>query len=77
MWKHSSVVNVSGGEGKVWCCKDQYCRGTWDVRSTKKGKLDVVKQEMLRVNTDIFGIPELNWTGMGGFDSEFNSATWR
>ena len=41
-----------------------------------QGKLDVVKQEMLRVNTDILGIPELKWTGMGGFDSDFNSATW-
>ena len=75
-WKHGSVVDVPGGEGKVQCRKEQYCRGTWDVRSTKQGKLDVVKQEMLRVNTDILGIPELKWMGMGGFDSDFNSATW-
>ena len=70
-------MDEPGGGGKVRCRKGQYCTGTWDVRSTKQGKLDVVKQEMLRVNTDILGIPELKWTGMGGFGSEFNSATWR
>ena len=73
-WKHSSAAEVPGGEGEVRRCKERYCIGTWDVRSTTQGKLDVVKQEMLRVNTDISGIPELRWTAMGGFDSEFNSA---
>ena len=43
-----SVVDVSGEESKIWCCKGQYCLGTWDVRSMNKGKLDVVKQEMER-----------------------------
>ena len=64
------VVDVSGGESKVCSCKEQYCIGTWNVRSMNQGKLDVVKQEMARVNTDILGISELNWTGMGKFTSD-------
>ena len=44
--------------------------GTWNVRSMNEGKLEVVKQEMARVNTDILGISELKWTGMGGFNSD-------
>ena len=44
--------------------------GTWDVRSMNKGKLEVVKQEMARVNVDILGISELKWTGMGEFKSD-------
>ena len=56
------------GEGsKVQCCKEQYCTGTWNVRSVNQGKLEVVKQ----VNVDVLGIKELKWTGMG----EFNSMT--
>ena len=52
-------------------CKEQYCIGTWNVvRSTNQGKLEVVKQEMARVNIDILGIRELKWTGMGEFDSD-------
>ena len=51
---------------EVQCCKEQYCIGTWDVRSMNQGKLDVVKQEMARVN--ILGISELKWTGMGEFN---------
>ena len=59
------------GEGsKVLCCKEQYCIGTWNVRSMNLGKLEVVKQEMARVNTDILGISELKWTGMGEFNSD-------
>ena len=56
-------MDVPGGESKVQCCKEQYCIETWNVRSMSQGKLDVVKQEMARVNTDIFGISELKWTG--------------
>ena len=41
-------------------CKEQYCIGTWNVRSTNRGKLEVVKQEIARVNIDILGISELN-----------------
>ena len=47
-----------------------YCIGTWNVRSMNQGKLDVVRQEMARVNVDILGISELKWTGMGEFNSD-------
>ena len=47
-----------------------YCIGTWNVRSMNQGKLEVVKQEMARVNVDILGISELKWTGMGEFNSD-------
>ena len=61
---------MSGGENKVQCCKKQYCIGTGNVRSTNQGKLDVVKQEMTRVNINILGISELKWRGMGKFNSD-------
>ena len=48
----------------------QYCIGTWNVRSMNQGKLEVVQQEMARVNVDILGISELKWTGMGEFNSD-------
>ena len=48
----------------------EYCIGTWSVRSINQGKLEVVKQEMTRVNVDILGISELKWTGMGEFNSD-------
>ena len=54
-----SVMDVSGDENKIRCCKEQYCIRTWNVRSTNQGKLEVVKQEMARVNIDILGISEL------------------
>ena len=63
--KSCPVVDVSGGESKVQCCKEQYCVETWNVRSLNQGKLEVVKQERGRVNIDIRGINELKWTGMG------------
>ena len=63
-------MNVSGGESKVWCCKEQYCIGTWNVRSMNQGRLEVVKQEIARVNINILGISELKWTGMGEFNSD-------
>ena len=65
-----SVVDVTGDDSKVRCCKEQYCIGTWNVRSVNQGKLEVVKQVMTRVNIDILGISELKWTGMGEFNSE-------
>ena len=68
--KHYPVVDVTGDRGKVRCCKEQYCIGTWNVRFMNQGKLEVVKQEMARVNTDILGISELKWTGMGEFNSD-------
>ena len=61
---------VMGDGSKVQCCKEQYCIGTWNVRSMNQGKLEVVKQEMARVNVDILGISELKWTGMGEFNSD-------
>ena len=69
-WKQQPRVYVSGGESKVWCYKEQYCVGTRNVGSMNQGKLEVVKQDVARVNIDISGLSELKWTGMG----EFNSA---
>ena len=69
-WKQCPVVDVTGDGSKVQCCKEQYCIGTWNVRSMNQGKLEVVKQEMARVNIDILGITELKWTGMGEFSSD-------
>ena len=63
-------MDVTGDRSKVWCCKEQYCIGTWNVRSMNQGKLEVVKQEMASVNVDILGISELKWTGMGEFNSD-------
>ena len=61
--KQYPVVDVTGDRSKVQCCKEQYCIGTWNVRSMNQGRLEVVKQEMARVNVDILGISELKWTG--------------
>ena len=68
--KQHPVVNVTGDRHKVQCCKKQCCIGTWSVRSMNQGKLEVVKQEMARVNIDILGISEVKWTGMGEFNSD-------
>ena len=68
--KQHPVVDVTGDGSKVWCCKEQYCIGTWNIRSMNQGKLEVVKQAMARVNTDILEIGELKWTGMGEFNSD-------
>ena len=68
--KQHPVVDVTGDESKVQCCKEQYCIGTWNVRFMNQGKLKVVKQEMARVNTGILGIRELKWTAMGEFNSD-------
>ena len=59
-----------GDRRKVRSCKEQYCIGTWNVRSMNQGKLKVVKQEMARVNIDILGISKLKWTGVGEFNSD-------
>ena len=68
--KQHPVVNVTGDRSKIRCYKEQYCIGTWNVKSMNQGKLEVVKQEMTRVNIDILGISELRWTGMGEFNSD-------
>ena len=67
--KQHPVVDGTGDGSKIRCCKQQYCIGTWDVRSMNQGKLEVVKQEMARVN-NILGISELKWTGTGEFNSD-------
>ena len=63
-------MDVTGDGSKVRCCKEQYCIGTCNVRSMNQGKLEVVKQEMARVNVDILGISKLKWTGMDEFHSD-------
>ena len=63
-------MDVTGGGGKVQCCKKQYCIETWNVRFMNQGKLEMVKQEMARVNVNILGISELRWTGKGEFNSD-------
>jgi len=68
--KQCPVVDIPCGESKVQCCKELYCIGTWNVRSMNQGKLNMVQQEMARVNIDILGISELKWTGMGKFNSD-------
>ena len=67
--KQYPVVDVTGDRSKVQCYKEQYCIGAWNVRSINQGKLEVVKQEMARVNVNNLGINELKWTGMGEFNS--------
>ena len=62
--KQYPVVDVTGDESKVRCCK-----GTWNVRPMNQGKLKVVRQEMARVNVNILGTSKLKWTGMGEFNS--------
>ena len=67
-WKQHSVVDVTGDGSKVWCCKEQYCIGVWNVRSMNQDKLEVAKQEMPWLNIDTLGKSELKWTGMGKFN---------
>ena len=68
--KQQPVVDGTGDRSKFQCCKEQYCIGTWNVRSMNQGKLEVVKQEMTRVNIYILRISEVRWTGMGEFNSD-------
>ena len=65
--KQHPVVDVTGDGSKVRCSNEQYCIGTWNVRSMNQGKLEVIEQEMARVNIDILGISKLKWTRMGEF----------
>ena len=67
--KQHPDVAVTGDGSKVQCCKE-YCIGTWNVRSMNQGKLEVIKQEMARVNIAILEISKLKWTGMGEFNSD-------
>ena len=68
--KQHTVVDVSGDGGKVQWGKEQYCIGTWTVRSMNQCKLEVVKQQMEGMNIYILGISKLKWTGMGEFNSD-------
>ena len=63
-------VGVTGDRSKVRCCKEQYRIGSWNIRSMNQGKLEVIKQQMARMNIDILGISELKWTEMGEFNSD-------
>ena len=63
-------MDVTGDRCKVQSYKEQYCIGTWKVRSMNHGKLEVVKQEMTGVNVNILGSSELKWTRMGEFNSD-------
>ena len=63
-------MDVTADGSKVQCCEEQYCIGTWNVRSMNQGKLEVVQQKMARVNIDILGISKLKWTGMGEYNSD-------
>ena len=53
--KQHTIMDVTGDRSKIRCCKEQYCIGAWNVRSMNQGKLEVVKQEMARVNVNILG----------------------
>ena len=68
--KQHPVVDVTGDGSKARGRKEQYCIGTWNVRSMNQGKLEVVKQEMTKVNVDTLGISKLKWTGTGEFNSD-------
>ena len=63
-------MEMIGDESKIQCCQTKYCIETWNVRYTNQDKLEVVKQEMASVDTDILGISELKWTGMDEFNSD-------
>ena len=68
--KQHPVVDMTGEGSQVRCYKEQYCIGTWNVRSMNQGKLEVVKQEKARVNINVLGISKLKWTGMDKFNSD-------
>ena len=68
--KQHPVLDVTGDRSKIRCCKEQYCIGTWNVRSMNQGKLEVVKQEMARAKVYILGISELKWTEISEFNSD-------
>ena len=63
-------MDVTSVGSKVQCCKEQYCTETWNIRSMNQGKLEMVKRQMARVNTNILGMSELKWTGMGEYNSD-------
>jgi len=66
----TQLWDVTGDGSKFQCCQEQYCIGTWNIRSMNQGKLEVVRQEMARMNVNILGISELIWTRTGEFNSD-------
>ena len=70
--KQHPAVDGTGDRSKVRCYQEQYCLGTWNVKSMNQGKLEVVKREMARVNVDILGNSKLKWAGMGEFNSDYH-----
>ena len=68
--KQHPFADMTGNGSKAQCCKEQCCIGIWNVRSMNQDKLEVVKQEMARVNVNILRISELKWTGLGEFNSD-------
>ena len=68
--KQHPVVDVMVDRSEAQCYKEQYCIRTWNVRSMNQDKLQMIKQEMERVNINILKISELKWTGMGKFNSD-------
>ena len=70
--KQYPAVGVTGDRSKVQCYKEQYCIGTWNVRSMNQGKLEMVKEVMARVNINILRIRELKWMGMGELNSDYH-----
>ena len=68
--KQRPIVDMTGDGSKVLCYKEQYCIGTWNVRSMNQDKLEMIKQEMARVNINVLVINELKWTRMGEFNSD-------
>ena len=74
--KQYPVLDVTGDGSKVQCYKEQYCIGTWNVKSMNQGKLEVVKQESARLNINILGISELKWTKMGEWNSPLYLLLW-
>ena len=63
-------MDVPGGESKGQCYRNHCCIGNWNVTLMNQDKLDVVKQEIARVNIYILAISELKWTRMGKFNSD-------
>ena len=74
-WKRQPTVVVSGGESKIQCCKERYCVRNWNVRPTNQGRVELVKQELARVNRSILGISALTWTRMGELNSDDHYTT--
>ena len=68
--KYHPLVDMTGDRSEVQFCKEKYCIEAWNIRSVNQGKLDMVQQEIARVNVNILAISKLKWTGMGEFSSD-------